>query len=138
MLNKSTFTYGLLDERLRSLGFTVRTQKGKARIYRHEETGASILLPDVPFEEQITPHHVAVALHALKEHSPVDLDREQTARQCGLSQIEQLLKLWQAREVDLNQRRQAVQHIDSVRDKLRDNHGELPDSTPLIRKDRAR
>ena len=31
---KTAFTYRQLDERLRTLGFSVRTQKGKARIYR--------------------------------------------------------------------------------------------------------
>jgi len=63
---------------------------------------------------------------------------ENASRQRGLSNIEQLLELWQAREVDLNQRRQAVQHIDSVRARLLAAYGELPDSTALIRADRER
>ena len=67
---KTTFTYGLLDEGLRPLGFTARTQKGKARIYRHVQTGASVILPDVPFEEEVLPHHLAVARHVLEEYNP--------------------------------------------------------------------
>jgi hypothetical protein len=60
------------------------------------------------------------------------------ARQRGLSSIEQLLESWQAQEMDLNQRRQAVQIIDSTRAKLFATYGELPDSTALIREDRER
>lgn len=63
---------------------------------------------------------------------------ESAARQRGLSSIEQLLELWQTQEMDLNQRRQVVQHIDSVRTQLLATYGELPDSTALIREDRER
>lgn len=68
---KTVFTYGLLDERLRTLGFTAHTQKGKARIYRHYKTGASVILPDTPFDEEVLPHHLSVIRHVLREH---DLD----------------------------------------------------------------
>ena len=63
---------------------------------------------------------------------------ENAARQRGLRGIEQLLELWQTRELELDQRSQAVQHIDSVRAKLLATYGELPDSTDLIREDRER
>jgi hypothetical protein len=63
---------------------------------------------------------------------------ENTARQRGLSSIEQLLECWQAQETDLNQRRQAVRIIDSTRAKLFATYGEMPDSTALIREDRER
>jgi hypothetical protein len=63
---------------------------------------------------------------------------ESVARQRGLHSIEQLLEWWQAREVDWNQRREAVQQIDSVRAKLQASYGNLPDSTALIREDRER
>lgn len=71
---KIAFTYGLLDERLRALGFTAHTQKGKARIYKHEQTGARIILPDVPFNEDVLPHHLAVTRHVLKEHNLGDTE----------------------------------------------------------------
>ena len=63
---------------------------------------------------------------------------ESVARQRGLHSIEQLLEGWQTTEIDLDQRRQAVQHIDTVRAKLLTSYGELPDSTALIREDRER
>jgi predicted RNA binding protein YcfA (HicA-like mRNA interferase family) len=115
----ATYTYGLLDEKLRDLGFTVHTQKDKARIYRHEQTGARIILPDAPFDEDVLPHHLAVVRHVLEEHNIGDVNRG-------------------AREMDLNQRRQAVQQIDSVRAKMLATYGEMPDSTTLIREDRER
>jgi hypothetical protein len=74
---KAALTYGLLDERLRALGFTARTQAGKARIYRHEPTGASIILPDAPFEQEVLPHHLVVARRVLKEYDLADLDNGQ-------------------------------------------------------------
>jgi hypothetical protein len=113
----ATYTYGLLDEKLRALGFTAHTQKDKARIYQHEQTGARILLPDAPFNEDVLPHHLAVVRHVLKEYDIKDIAQG-------------------AQEMDLNQRHQAVQRIDSVRAKLLATYGEMPDSTMLIREDR--
>jgi predicted RNA binding protein YcfA (HicA-like mRNA interferase family) len=75
---EAAFTYGLLDERLRALGFTARTRKGKARIYRHEQTGASVILPDAPFDEEVLPHHLLVTRHVLNEHNLGDIDQGQT------------------------------------------------------------
>ncbi|HTU93752.1 MAG TPA: hypothetical protein VMF69_26970 [Gemmataceae bacterium] len=63
---------------------------------------------------------------------------ETAARQHGLSSIEQLLEWWQSQDGDLNQRRQSVQRIDSVRAKLLATYGEMPDCTALIREDRER
>src|SRR5579864_3585919 len=58
---------------------------------------------------------------------------ESAARQHGLTSIEQLLELWQTREMDLNQRRHIVQQIDSVRAKLLATYGELLDSSVVIK-----
>lgn len=71
---KTAFTYGLLDEKLRTLGFTAHTQKGKARIYRHEETGASIILPDAPLDNTVLPQHIAVTRHVLNEYDISGMD----------------------------------------------------------------
>jgi predicted RNA binding protein YcfA (HicA-like mRNA interferase family) len=76
-MHKEALTYGLLDERLRALGFTARTQKGKARIYRHERTGASIILPDAPFDQEVLSHHLIVARRVLKEYDLAGLDNGQ-------------------------------------------------------------
>jgi hypothetical protein len=61
---------------------------------------------------------------------------ENTVRERGLHNIEQLLEWWQAREVDLKQRCQVVRHIDAARAQMLTTYGELPDSTALIREDR--
>ena len=76
-MGKATLTYGLLDERLRALGFTAHTQMGKARIYRHEPTGASIILPDAAFDQEVLPHHLVVARRVLREYDLADLDNGQ-------------------------------------------------------------
>jgi predicted RNA binding protein YcfA (HicA-like mRNA interferase family) len=73
-MQKAIFTYHDLDERLRALGFSVHIQKGRARIYRHEQRGASVILPDVPFDEEVLPHHLAVTRHALQEYDMADLE----------------------------------------------------------------
>jgi hypothetical protein len=67
-MHKATFTYRQLDESLRALGFSVRTLKGKARIYQHEPTGARIFLPDAPFDREALPAHLVVARHVLDDY----------------------------------------------------------------------
>ena len=61
-----------------------------------------------------------------------------TARLHGLENVEQLLEIWQAREQELRQRREAVRRIDALRERLFTTYGEMPDSVGLIREDRAR
>lgn len=63
---------------------------------------------------------------------------EQSARQRGLANLEQLIDAWATAEDDLRRRRAAVQRVHEIRDKLYSAYGELPDSTDWIRKDRAR
>jgi predicted RNA binding protein YcfA (HicA-like mRNA interferase family) len=82
---KAVFTYGLLDKRLHALGFTSRTQKGKARIYRHEATGASVILPDAPFQEEVPAHHLVVARHVLRDHELGDLGEPRREPRVGNS-----------------------------------------------------
>ena len=67
-MDNGAITYGRLDESLRRWGFTVHTQKGKARIYRHEPTGASIYLPDTPFDDEVLPRHLVAVRHVLSEY----------------------------------------------------------------------
>ena len=75
-MHKAILTYGLLDKRLRALGFAVHTLKDKARIYKHD-AGASIFLPDAPFEQDVFPHHLVVVRRVLKEYDLADLDNGQ-------------------------------------------------------------
>ncbi len=63
---------------------------------------------------------------------------ETTARMLGVTDIERLLELWQAREDELRQRRETVRRIDTLRERLFAIYGEMPDSVALIREDRAR
>jgi hypothetical protein len=69
---ETAMTYGQLDEALRSLGFAPRTLEGKARIYKHEATGATVILPDALFGEAVLPHHLIVVRTVLREHDFAD------------------------------------------------------------------
>lgn len=63
---------------------------------------------------------------------------ETTARMRGLSNIEQLLELWQSKENELHQRQETVRRIDALRERIFATYGEMPDSAALIRQDRER
>lgn len=56
----------------------------------------------------------------------------------GLESIEQLLEQHASNGADLGQRSEAVKDIDLLRNRLLAKYGEMPDSTNLIREDRAR
>jgi hypothetical protein len=62
---------------------------------------------------------------------------ETTARQQGLSGVEELLDLWQAKEEERRPRVQAVEHIEALRARLFATYGEMPDSVEFIHQDRA-
>ena len=63
---------------------------------------------------------------------------ETEARARRLTTVEQLLEEWDRREVDLSLREEAVRGIDRLRDRLLAKYGQMPDSTELLREDRAR
>jgi len=68
-------TCGRLDGVLRGLGFSSRADK-KACVYRHEETGALIVLPTFAAEEKVLPHHLATVRMTLEGYGiadPLDL-----------------------------------------------------------------
>jgi hypothetical protein len=77
-------TYGRLDQMLHLLGFAVRLDKGDAlqgdaRVYRHGQTGALIILPVFPDEEKALPHHLAAVRATLDNFGiphPLDLTAE--------------------------------------------------------------
>jgi hypothetical protein len=54
----SSTTYGQLAEILRSLHFSFRGVREKNRVYLHEETGALIVLPDFPPDDEVLPRHL--------------------------------------------------------------------------------
>lgn len=51
-------TYSRLDEVLRSLGFSVGEPEQGTRLYRHMETGAVIVLPILPDQDEVLPRHL--------------------------------------------------------------------------------
>ncbi len=64
---ETALTYGQLDEVLRTHGFVAHPVEGQARIYKHEATGATVILPDSPLAEAVLPHHLIVVRTVLKE-----------------------------------------------------------------------
>jgi hypothetical protein len=50
-------TYKRLDEILRSLGFSVGEPEPGTRVYRHESTGAMVILPIRNDPDLVAPHH---------------------------------------------------------------------------------
>ena len=63
---------------------------------------------------------------------------ENSAHQKGLESVEQLLETWQTAENDLRRRRKTVEKIDSLRSRLFQVYGKMPDSVDLVREDRTR
>ncbi|MBC7912152.1 MAG: hypothetical protein H7Y30_16720 [Pyrinomonadaceae bacterium] len=62
---------------------------------------------------------------------------EKEAQMRGLS-IELLIEEWERSEANLLQRKDVVRGIDALREHLLSKHGEMPDSSDLVREDRAR
>ena len=54
-------TYGRLTEILQSLGFSLHEPKPGVRVYKHAETGATIILPSFPDNDRVYWHHLADA-----------------------------------------------------------------------------
>ena len=62
---------------------------------------------------------------------------QKEARVRGLS-IERLIEEWERNEANLLHRKDVVRGIDTLREHLFSKYGEMPDSSDLIREDRAR
>jgi hypothetical protein len=63
---------------------------------------------------------------------------EQAAHERGFTSIEQLLEMWQAFDIERQQRSHIVQRIDQVRERMFTTYGEMRDSVDILREDRAR
>ena len=63
---------------------------------------------------------------------------EAEARARGLKSIERLLQEWGQNEVALKERKDVVQEIDDLRERLFAKYGAQPDSVELIVEDRTR
>jgi hypothetical protein len=69
-------TYGRLEGALRSLGFSLRAVEEKNKVYRHEGTGALVVLPEFPPDDPVIPRHllaVRAILQAYGIANPTDL-----------------------------------------------------------------
>ena len=73
-MKRTDVTYGQLDKVLRSLGFTCREVKGDppARVYDHNETGASITVPRFPKADRVLAHHLVTARFMLDQFGIAD------------------------------------------------------------------
>ena len=62
-MKRTNVTYGQLDKVLRSLGFSCRLVNADppARIYKHEETGASFMIPPFPETDFVLDYHLVGA-----------------------------------------------------------------------------
>jgi hypothetical protein len=62
-MKRTEITYGQLDKVLHSLGFSCRVVKKEppARVYEHEETGASLIIPPYPMTDFVFEHHLVSA-----------------------------------------------------------------------------
>lgn len=63
---------------------------------------------------------------------------EQAAHERGFGSIEQLLEMWQAFDVERQQRQRIVQRIDHIRERMFSTYGEMRDSVELLHEDRMR
>ena len=61
-MKRAKLTYEQLDKALLSLGFTCRTDEDEpaTQIYKHEQTGALIMLPTLPKRDRVYEHHMIV------------------------------------------------------------------------------
>jgi hypothetical protein len=71
-MRKTNVTYGRLDGVLQSLGFSVRVEKGKRRLYTHAETGAVMSLPDRKPSESAHATYLAAVRKVLADYDIAD------------------------------------------------------------------
>ncbi len=75
-IKRSKATYGQLDKVLRSLGFSchLSAEPPPTRVYLHEETGASIMLPAFPKEDRVFAYHIVMVRGTLDNFGIADPD----------------------------------------------------------------
>jgi hypothetical protein len=71
-MRKRSVTYGQLYNVMQSLGFSVRIEKEKRRLYTHEETGALMSLPDRKPSEAANATYVAAVRKVLSDYDIAD------------------------------------------------------------------
>lgn len=60
-MKETPVTYRKIDKVLRALGFSCRivTEDPATRVYEHKETGAWIMLPQLPDDDAVLDYHLA-------------------------------------------------------------------------------
>ena len=76
--------------------------------------------------------------HTLKISDTLYNKLRESARRRGLSDIEHLLEIWQTHEDERLYRQKVVRQIDTLRERLFNQYGQMADSVQLIREDRQR
>jgi hypothetical protein len=71
-MRKTPVSYGQLDSVLQSLGFKVRIEKGKRRLYAHEPTGALMSLPDRKPTDLANATYLAAVRKVLSDYDIAD------------------------------------------------------------------
>ena len=71
-MRKTNVTYRQLDGVLKSLGFSVRVEKGECQLYAHEATGAIMSLPDLRPGEPANVTYVAAVRKVLADYEIAD------------------------------------------------------------------
>ena len=65
-------TYSRLEGVLRSLGFSLRMIEEKNKVYRHEGTGALVVLPELPLDDPVLPRHLVAVQSILQAYGIAD------------------------------------------------------------------
>jgi predicted RNA binding protein YcfA (HicA-like mRNA interferase family) len=65
-------TYSRLEEVLRSLGFALRAVEEKNKVYRHEATGALVVIPEFRPGESVLPRHLLAVRSILQAYGIAD------------------------------------------------------------------
>ena len=73
-MRRTEFTYGQLEQVLRTYGFTCRPGNNDppGRIYEHPQTGAIVALPAVAANDKVYEHHLLTARLALDDFGIAD------------------------------------------------------------------
>jgi hypothetical protein len=65
-------TYERLEETLRSYGFSLRGIYEKNKVFSHEETGALVVYPEFPLDEEVLPRHLLAVRAILNAYGIAD------------------------------------------------------------------
>ena len=73
-MKRTKFTYGQLEKALRALGFKCHTENSDppSRIYLHQKSGATVMLPVFPESDKVYEHHLVIARMEVEDFGIAD------------------------------------------------------------------